>query len=335
MLFNIFLFFMAKYLKLTFLGIVCLITGLICSAQDADSVTFKTVDPAQGIFNNNISNPAFTGIFYGYNLQSSSRLNEPFYNFRNFNHPFSMNATFDMTLGKNISHAAGIFYEASQEGVYIRKSAALNYAYSKTLFITKSFFHKLRIGASFVYHKLSYDKYALYTFGDMIDPKYGHVWNTSEYHFGSIDDTLKNAAGLNLGLWYHNPFGYLGVATNSLSLRDTSSKTFYIKPFSFNMAAGGHVYIGDNWALHPSVNIQYVVNDRSGLSTLSPAITTSYKEKIYMGFSYTDFNKPSYLLGFTLKQKYTLLARCGLYKMFTANYLDIAFFEAQINLKFK
>ena len=325
---------MVKYLKPLMLGVICLIAVSICPAQDADSVSFKKVDPAQGVFNNIILNPAFTGIFYGHNLQSSSHLSEPFYNFRNYYHPFSLNASYNMTFGKSINHAVGIFYEASQGGVFQRKSAALNYAYSKTLFMTKSFYHKLRMGASLVYHKLSYDKYTLYTFGDMIDPKYGHVWNTSEYN-QFFNDTLKNTAGLNMGLWYHNPFGYLGVATNSLSLRDTSDKAFYVKPLSFNVAAGGHVYIGDNWSLHPSVNIQYVVNDCSGLSTLSPAITASYLEKIYMGFSYTDFNKPSYLLGFTLKQKYSLLTRCGLYKIFSADYLDLAYFEAQINLKFK
>jgi len=333
MLFNI-NHFMAKYIKLSFLVVICLIAVSICPAQDADSVSFKKVDPAQGVFNNIILNPAFTGIFYGHNLQSSSRLSEPFYNFRYYYHPFSFNVSYNMSFGKNNNHAAGIFYEASQGGVFQRKSAALNYAYSNTLFMTKSFYHKLRMGASLVYHILSCEKSNLYSFGDMIDLKYGYVWNTAEYNYFS-NDTLKNTVGLNLGLWYHNPFGYFGVATNSLSLRDTSDKAFYVKPFSFNVAAGGHVYIGDNWSLHPSVNIQYVVNDCSGLTTLSPAIIASYLEKIYMGFSYADFNKPSYLLGFTLKQKYTLLIRCGLYKMFSTDYLDLAYFDAQINLKFK
>ncbi|MDD3876361.1 MAG: hypothetical protein PHT69_07045 [Bacteroidales bacterium] len=326
---------MLKYLKCLLFNIVILITSTICLAQDADSASFKKVDPAQGVFNNIVLNPAFTGIFYGHNLQSSSRLSDPFYNYRHYKHPFSLNVSYNMAFGKNINHAMGIFYDASQGGVYQRNSVAINYAYSKTLFMTKSFYHKLRIGASLVYHKLSYEKFNYYTFGDMIDPKYGFIYNTNEYNYYSADDTLKYIAGLNLGLWYHNPFGYFGVATNSLSLRDTSSKAFYVKPFSFNIAAGGHVYIGDNWALHPSINIQYVANDHSGLSTLSPAITASYQEKIYIGFSYTDFNKPSYLLGFTLKQKYTLLAKCGLYKMFSTDYLDLAYFEAQLNLKFK
>jgi len=326
---------MRKYTKLSLLSIICLINGLICQAQDADSTSFRKVDPAQAIFNNIILNPAFTGVFNGHNLESSSRLSDPFYNYRYYYHPFSLNVSYNMSFGKNINHAVGIFCDASQGGVYQRKSAALNYAYSYTFFATKSFYHKLRIGASLLYHKLSYEKYKLYTFGDMIDPKYGITYNTCEYLYFSPDDTLKNTAALNLGLWYHNPFGYFGVATNSLSLRDTSSKAFYVKPFSLNVAVGGHIYLDDNWALHPSINIQSVINDRAGLSTLSPSITASYLEKVYMGFSYTDFNKPSYLLGFTLKQKFTLLAKCGMYKVFSTDYLDLAFFEAQINMKFK
>ena len=92
-------------LRFYLLGSLTAFCFLFSSAQENDSTSFRKVEPAQGIFSDIIINPAFTGIFNGNNIKSKSCINKPFYNFRYYLHPFTLNVSYDMSFSENINHA--------------------------------------------------------------------------------------------------------------------------------------------------------------------------------------------------------------------------------------
>ncbi|OQA01983.1 MAG: hypothetical protein BWY70_00173 [Bacteroidetes bacterium ADurb.Bin408] len=259
-------------------------------AQDTDSSNFFLSNEAHALFNDNMANPAYTGIFNGHHVHILGAVNNPFYNYGNFLLPYNAGATYDFTFGKKINQSLGMFYKRYQEGVQRGYRVGLSYAHMFNIHITKTFYHKIRAGAALSYHKEHFDR-KLLTFGDMIDPKYGFVWNTMEFSgLWHRRDTLSTLVGLNTGFWYHNPYGYLGMAAGYAGSYDTTLQKIYTLPGFLNFAAGGHVYLNDIYTLHPALNIEWGMGEMKTLSSWSPSLTFSRNDKLYLGLQYRDMN---------------------------------------------
>jgi len=275
-----------------------------------DKDSLYPLSTVHGLFKSGIDNPAYTGVFGGQQLYSNTDVRNPFFNHRLFYMPLKVSGAYDITFGKEASHAAGIYYSDSRGGIYKGWAAGLNYAYGISLFKSGSYPHKLRLGASFSYNKATFERMS-YTFGDNIDPKYGHVWNSAEIlYYQKLIDTLKTEMNLNAGFWYHNPHFYLGLATNSFSERDTLLRTFNAQPASLFLSAGGHIHIANDFALHPAINMDILFNYMYP-ATYSPALTASYRNMVFLGFAYKDFNKATLHIGGTFFKTLTVSAMYG------------------------
>ena len=167
---------MNKYL-LVFILLLFKSAPVLSFAQNTDTTKYEknfipplTINPVHALFNSIILNPAYTGIFGEYNVQVTAETNNPFFNYRNFYLPFQAHASYDMAFGKNKNNALGGYYSNAQGGIYKGMAVGINYARNIDLTHTK-FYHKLRLGASVVYNRATYDK-LFFTTQDQIDPYY-------------------------------------------------------------------------------------------------------------------------------------------------------------------
>lgn len=318
-------FLLLKFLSFAHLGLY---------AQDTDTSEVRKSDETHALFNDNLSNPAYTGVFGGQHLHVFGGVSNPFYNYGKFNVPVSASASYDFSFGKKVNQSLGVFYNRSQEGYFSGYNAGLSYARMFDLYVTKDVYHKLRIGASLYYQEEQFDRSRL-TFGDQIDLKYGFVWNTSEYYYKSASDTLKQTTGLNAGLWYHNPIAYFGIATNSMFDNDTTQWRFNAIPRMVNIAVGGHVYLNGVYALHPALNIEWGLGSLKMLSSWSPSLTVSRNNKLYLGFQYKDMNKLTVVAGVNAGKAISFSLMYGVYPSFGFGLYDAAFLGTQLRLKIR
>lgn len=323
-----------KYLKIAVLFNLLFIACYGITAQEADSSTFRLSNEAHAFFNDNITNPAYTGIFSGHHIHLFGGVNQPFYNYGEFNVPYKAGASYDFTFGKNVNQSLGLFYQRSQEGVLSGYKAGLSYAHTFDIYATKDFYHKIRAGAGLCYQREHFDMNRL-TFGDMIDPKYGFVWNTSEYLTRLGRDTLSEVAGLSAGFWYYNPYGYLGVAANGTGSYDTTLKKIQTASGFVNIAAGGHVYLSYVYALHPAMNIEWGMGALKTLSSWSPSLTFSRNDKLYLGIQYKDMNKLTLIAGLNAGNVLNFSLMYGVYPADGLAWNDMAYLGGQLRFKIR
>ena len=276
---------------LTLLFLFCMLSAsLISSAQNADSSQFNNKiideDRAHSFFNNIISNPAYTGIFGGHNILINAGIDKPFFTFRDLYTPLQCNIAYDVAFGKERNNAIGAYYSDITGGIFHSKSIGLTYARNINLTDDKKFYHKLRVGASVSYNQTAND-WSLASFGDMIDPSEGFIWNTQELRI----DTLMAYLKADFGLWYHNPVFYFGLATKNIFQPDTSKYGMTMLHKEFNISTGGKINIDNNFSINPSLNMNIVWGYGGKLSTFSPALFGSFKNKCFLGVSYKDMNK--------------------------------------------
>jgi len=301
--------------------------------QEKDSSTFRLSNEIHALFNDNITNPAYTGIFYGHHVQLFGGMNQPFFNYRDLKLPYYAGATYDFSFGKKINQSLGLFYKRLQEGAMSGYMAGLSYAHMFNIHVTKDFYHKIRAGAALFYQREQFDSNLL-TFGDMIDPKYGFVWNTSEYLL-RLKDTLNSAVSFSGGFWYHNPYGYLGISGSESVSYDTSHRKIKTAPGFLNIAAGGHLYLSNGYAIHPSINIKCGMGELKTLSSWSPALTFSSNDKLYLGFQYKDMNKLTLVTGLNIGKTVFFSLFYGIYPADGLAWKDVAYVGSQLRLKFR
>ncbi len=322
-----------KYLKKVLLFNLLFIACYGITAQETDSSSFRLSNEAHDLFNNNISNPAYTGIFYGHHIHLFGGVSMPFFNYRDFNVPYKAGVSYDFTFGKKVNQSLGLFYKRYQEGILSGYKAGLSYAYMLDVNLTKDFYQRIRAGVALCYQREHIDKY-YFTFSDMIDPKYGFVWNTAEYHKW-MKDTLSTVAGLSAGFWYYNPYGYLGVAANGIGSYDTTLQEIHTTPGFLNIAAGGHVYLSYVYALHPAMNIEWGMGALKTLSSWSPSLTLSRNEKIYLGFQYRDMNKLTLVAGLNIGSVVSLSLMYGVHPADGFAWNDVAYLGGQLRFKIR
>lgn len=322
-----------KYIKKALFTYLLILASYGASAQDTDSITFHLSNEAHAFFNDNITNPAYTGIFTGHHLHLFGGTNSPFYNYGEFNVPYKAGASYDFTFGKSVNQSLGLFYQRSQEGVLSGYMAGLSYAHTFDIYATKDFYHKIRAGAALFYQREHFDLKRL-TFGENIDPKYGFIWNGADY-YKWLKDTLSNVVGFSTGFWYHNPYGYLGVAANGTGSYDTTQKKIQTATGFVNIAAGGHVYLSNVYTLHPAINIEWGMGALKTLSSWSPSLTFSRNDKLYLGFQYRDMNKLTVIAGLNFGRVVSLSLMYGVNPADGFAWYDVAYLGGQLRFKIR
>jgi len=281
---------MIKKLHFILLLLCIMSAPFISLAQTQDSVPEKPPvlgeDRAPSFFNNIISNPAYTGIFGGHNILVNAGIDKPFFTFRNLYHSQYYNAAYDVAFGKKRNNAIGVYYSDMKGGILSSKTIGVNYARSFNLTQDKKFYQKLRVGVS-IGEKWIVSDWNRVSFGDMIDPAYGFMWNTSEMR----SEPLRKDINFELGAWYQNPVFYFGIGTKNLTEPDEANYGVSLIPRELNVSTGGKIKICNNFAIHPSLCLSYISRFKGKLSSLSPSITGSFKNNYFLGLSYKDLNK--------------------------------------------
>jgi len=256
-------------------------------------------------FNNMLINPAFTGFYDGHSITTYASVEKPFFKETSLYNPQKWGVAYDFSFGKKNQNAFGVYYEDIKEGFTNGKAAGINYAYVFNL--NKSdFYHKLRLGSSF-YFRRNVMEWNKLTFGDMIDPQYGLIYNTSEIKF----DTIKAYVKFDFGLFYYNPLFYLGLAT--VNITEPEMSYYGTNPIrkQFDIVAGGHIAKGD-YTFHPVLNVNFESYGDLYMKKISPSIMASYKNRLYMGVTYKDLNKIVLTCGGTFLNNFFISAYGGI-----------------------
>jgi len=282
-------------------------------AQTPDSITDASkivdVDKAHSLFNNIITNPAYTGIFGGHNILVNAGIDKPFFNYDNLYSQRQYDIEYDVAFRKNRNNAVGASYSYLSEVTFVNSVYNLTYARNFDLTKNEKFYHKLRIGVSMSIGTIKGD-WSKMTWWDQVDPAFGYIWGTIYSH----PDTVYNNSYIksDVGLWYHNPVFYFGLATKNLTQPTTRFYRVSIIPREFNISAGGKINIGNDFAVHPSLNMTLVLGYEGKFSTYSPVVLGSYKNSYFFGFSYKDLNKITFHAGAVVFKNITFSAAYGI-----------------------
>jgi len=301
---------MKKKYRLLIIVFVILFSKFIY-AQNVDTSAYRKnltdLNLADIFFNTPLINPAYTGVVEGHNIYVKSFYDKPFFELRdNFCTPRQNSVSYDFTFGKQKYDALGIFYIDKKNGASTEEWYGINYARHINI-SRKQFYHNIRIGGSFVFvrHLFDWDKLR---FMDNIDAKYGFVWNTGEIKF----EPLRAYAKFDYGLWYHNPLFYVGMATVNVSEPDMGywgvNKLFR----QYEISSGGNIKLSESISLHPALNMNVMPVGKNNLYLISPSLLGAFNNKFYVGLTYKNLNKISFLTGATISKRFFLSAFCGI-----------------------
>jgi type IX secretion system PorP/SprF family membrane protein len=127
-------------------------------------------------------------------------------------------ASYDQHIS-SISSGIGLLVMADNAGEGTLNTTDLSGIYSYQLSVTRDFSIRFGLQATYKQRKLDWDKL---TFGDMIDPRYGFIYPTTE----SRPSTSKSFADFSAGILAYTARVYGGVAVNHL----TEPEESFIKP---------------------------------------------------------------------------------------------------------
>jgi len=199
-----------------------LLTSSMVSAQDAHFSQFYA--------NPLYLNPAMAGTNVCPRIATSFRDQWPSVQGEFVSYTISYDQHFD-----KINGGIGILLFGDRAGQGTFNTYNANFMYSFKLKVTKKF--NLRLALSAGYYQTSLDWNKL-TFGDMIDPKYGFVYQTSELPPGDLAKGQFDFAGGMLG--YFNNF-YFGFAAHHIVPMYVGfiSETYRL-PIKFTAHVGGY-----------------------------------------------------------------------------------------------
>jgi type IX secretion system PorP/SprF family membrane protein len=163
-------------------------------------------------------------------------------------------ASFDMDVNALHGGIGGHFMaDRAGEGTLNSFEGSLIYAYRMN--ISRKF--SLRIGAQATVIQRSIDWEKL-TFGDMIDPRYGFVYNTAEIQ----PNESKIFADFSAGIIGYTETFFIGFAAHHLSQPDEGFNGISKLPMKFTGHAGVNIYFGKRrgqdkkWNLSPNILYQ-------------------------------------------------------------------------------
>ena len=163
------------------------------------------------------------------------------------------NASFDMNIDALHGGIGGYFMaDRAGEGTLNTFEGALMYSYH--LNITRKF--SLRFGAQASVMQRSID-WSRLTFGDMIDPRYGFIYETNEVQ----PNTSKIFADFSAGFVGYTDWFYFGFAAHHLTQPDEGFAGVSKLPIKWTGHAGVNITFGKSkvrpWVLSPNILYQH------------------------------------------------------------------------------
>ncbi len=197
-------------------------------------------------------------------------------------------ASYDQHL-KNISGGIGVLATHDEQGQGTIKTTMLGLIYSYQLKITRKF--SFRFGAQASYYQKSLD-WSKLTFGDMIDPRKGFIYESGDQQRGGSTGYFDASAGL---LGYSKNL-YFGVTAHHLNRPDESLiKGKSYTPIRYTVHIGSEIKIGNKskYNNHTSIMPNIIYQYQNGFQEIN--IGTYIK---YSNFTFGTWfrNKDAFIL---------------------------------------
>lgn len=176
-----------------------------------------------------------------------------------------------------ISGGIGVLFLGDRAANGTINTNAISLIYSFKADLSRKVSMRLGLQATYQQKSLNYDKC---TYGDMIDPKYGFVYATSE----NLARYTKGVADFSAGLVVYSDNIYGGIAVNHFtqpkeSFFDDDGKETRL-PLKLTAHFGGNFNIK-----------RYLKKSRTfGDMSLSPNVIFQYQNKVSGGYAYTTIN---------------------------------------------
>jgi type IX secretion system PorP/SprF family membrane protein len=130
----------------------------------------------------------------------------------------TFSASYDQQIDQ-ISSGLGVLVLTDNAGEGTLNTTRVSGVYSYQLTVNRDFSVRFGLESTYVQRKLDWDKL---TFGDMIDPRYGFIYPTTEVH----PNTTKSFPDFSAGILAYSSHAYGGVAVDHL----TEPEESFIKP---------------------------------------------------------------------------------------------------------
>jgi len=248
-------------------------------------------------------NPALTGYEERFNLQGGYGMRWLGLPGLNENgSPQNWFGAFDVAMGKSRNSSVGIAYNHKRT-IYDRRTEIL-FAYSYTIRIRKINQLRVSLSTSVISKRIDWSQL---TFGDMIDPRAGFIYNTNSV-FGRNSRMFPDFSG---GLWFARKHLYAGFSVLHLTQPDEGTLGVSKLPMQFYYNAGYHIRITPEIYLTPSFIIQSKLLYKTTLSTYSPALSLAYKNRYLLLLNYRNLNTLMIYGGLQIKENIRLTAGWG------------------------
>jgi len=240
--------------------------------------------------NNFVENPAYAGFNQRHTISLSALVHKPLYRPSNdFNVPLEYSMGYDFNFGKRKNCGIGIDYKRFLGAAEGSLAVDLTFAYR----INLAKYHNLRLGGSFSYLASDVNKGDL-TFPDMIDPRSGFVYNSSEKF---PDKTIRNNFDLGFGVWYSWKTFYVGVSAIHLTSPEIGVISKSKIPREYMLSSGYGFDLGKTINVLPSVELKY--NEK--IINVSPSMLFTYRRWLLFGIEFQNLRNAGIVLGCNLK----------------------------------
>lgn len=266
---------------------------------------------ARQIFYRFTDNPAFTGIensFYVAKRPYRQNINVGYYNGwpglaisigdRHFRAPSGYFATYEMALGKKLKNSIGINFLNNQNGYSKGLNVGIAYAYEMRF--TRHSLLRLGMGINYFQRSLKFNDLG---FGDMMDARYGYIYETQE-----IQPTPSiGYTDINLGLLLKLKHFQFGGSFISLTQPDMGFLGLSRKPTLLFLHSQYNWYISRKITITPYAQLKL-----SMINRFTPGVTVSFMEKYIVGVNLENMNVAKGLIGYEFQRKYRLTLSGGI-----------------------
>ncbi len=246
-------------------------------------------------------NPAFTGLHGAHNVQISYAAS---YLFKQGNESFPMQpkhfATllYDVGFGKRKQHGLGLILNYDRQDAISKSEVYVNY--TRRIKLADKIFIAPGIAVGFNQIRMDFSKL---TFGDMIDPRYGYLFETKEQWFGptrSFPDFKVGAA-----------FGCYGLLAGFSANHITQPRSGFISTAKMPMVL--HTFLQYNFKLHKHWNVLPALvlesrNDGMAALYVSPALQATWKSKLIAGFNWKNTSALEIQIGYQPIPQFRVMA---------------------------
>ena len=208
----------------------------------------------------------------------------------------------DIVIGKKKRHGLGLLYERENypySNSYIFNRKLLQLSKSRIIKLYKS--HTLRIGFALGYEQIRMGGMRTnLTFGDMIDPRYGFIYETQEQRFGPT----RSYPTINAGFTYSNNFMQFSASSTYITQPRNGFISSQMIPLRMHYALSGYLPFAQKNLLNAYLSLQTSGRTRAnGLGEhiyfFKAGINMFFLKYAYLGIAATNLQYVNFSAGFT------------------------------------